>query len=140
MEKIFYRASRFSKIWISVLVAIVYTVLLIVYQRCIQGLEKPAGLGEAIAFLFDYPSSYAAALCIGVALHIITAIVIIAVILCFIGILLSLVQFDVTMIVNLVLGIIMVILNAYFARYVMSLVLAVVIIGGIGWALVNSDN
>lgn len=140
MDRIIYQASRVSKIWTSIIVTIVYVILLVIYQRGILGLEKPAGVGEAITFLFEHPSDYAIALFVGILLHIIAVVVIASAIMCIIGALLSILQFKASMVVSLVIGIIMLVLNSFFAQYVMSLVLAVAIIGGIGWVFINSDN
>ena len=52
------KAYSCTKLWISIIVAIIYSVLLVSYQHHIQGLEKPAGMQEALVFLFNYPQDY----------------------------------------------------------------------------------
>lgn len=42
------KAYSCTKLWISMIVAIIYSVLLVSYQHHIQGLEKPAGMQEAL--------------------------------------------------------------------------------------------
>ena len=63
------KAYSFTKLWISVIVAIIYFVLLVLYQHYIQGLKKPAGMQEALVFLFNYPKDYFGALILGLVIH-----------------------------------------------------------------------
>ena len=63
------KAYSCTKLWISMIVAIIYSVLLVSYQHHIQGLEKPAGMQEALVFLFNYPQDYFGALILGLVIH-----------------------------------------------------------------------
>ena len=63
------KAYSCTKLWISMIVAIIYSVLLVSYQHHIQGLEKPAGMQEALVFLFNYPQDYFGALILGCLLY-----------------------------------------------------------------------
>lgn len=134
------KAYSFTKLWISIIVAIVYFVLLVLYQHYIQGLEKPAGMQEALVFLFKYPKDYFGALILGLVIHAICVAMIICLILCFIGIATSRVAPNVVMMINLGMTIIMIVLNNLYVKYVMALVMAIVIIGIVGWAIVNADT
>ena len=44
------------------------------------------------------------------------------------------------MMINLGMTIIMIVLNNLYVKYVMALVMAIVIIGIVGWAIVNADT
>lgn len=134
------KAYSFTKLWISVIVAIIYFVLLVLYQYYIQGLKKPAGMQEALVFLFNYPKDYFGALILGLVIHAICVAMIICLILCFIGIATSRVAPNVVMMINLGMTIIMIVLNNLYVKYVMALVMAIVIIGIVGWAIVNADT
>ena len=134
------KAYSFTKLWISVIVAIIYFVLLVLYQHYIQGLKKPAGMQESLVFLFNYPKDYFGALILGLVIHAICVAMIICLILCFIGIATSRVAPNVVMMINLGMTIIMIVLNNLYVKYVMALVMAIVIIGIVGWAIVNADT
>ena len=124
------KAYSCTKLWISMIVAIIYSVLLVSYQHHIQGLEKPAGMQEALVFLFNYPQDYFGAL----------IFMIICLILCFIGIVTSRVAPNVVMMINLVMTIIMIVLNNLYVKYVSALVMAIAVIGIVGWAIANADT
>ena len=140
MENIIYHVSRFSKIWVNGAIAIVYAILLVLYQNRIEGLEKPAGFGEALTFLFKDPSDYAVALLIGIILHIMFIAMLAFVVMSLLGILIGELQFNISIGINIVLCVIMGILNVYYAQYVMSLLLAALFICGIVWLFVQSDR
>lgn len=134
------KAYSCTKIGISFSVAVIYGVLLVSYQHCIQGLEKPAGVYEALTFLVKYPKEYCGALTLGLLIHIVCICVIASILLCFVGIVTLRITFNIAMVVNLVLAIVMITLNNLYAKYVTALVLALVVVIGAAWALVNADN
>lgn len=140
MERIIEKANVFTKLWVSIVMTVIYVLCIVTYQRCIQGLEKPAGFAEAVTFLFKYPSEYTEALLVGLLLHIISIVMVVTALLCLLGVLGSCIEFDILVIVNLVLGIIMSILNAFFAKYVFVLALVVAVIGGIAILALTADN
>lgn len=65
---------------------------------------------------------------------------IICLILCFIGIVTSRVAPNVVMMINLVMTIIMIVLNNLYVKYVSALVMAIAVIGIVGWAIANADT
>lgn len=134
------KAYSCTKLWISMIVVIIYSVLLVSYQHHIQGLEKPAGMQEALVFLFNYPQDYFGALILGLVIHAICVVMIICLILCFIGIVTSRVAPNVVMMINLVMTIIMIVLNNLYVKYVSALVMAIAVIGIVGWAIANADT
>lgn len=134
------KAYDCTKIGISLVVATIYGVLLVSYQHCIQGLEKPAGVFEALTFLFKYPKEYCGALVLGVLIHIVCICVIACVLLCFAGVATSRITFNIMMIVNSGLAIVMIILNNLYAKYVTVLVLTLAIVVGVVWVIANTDN
>lgn len=140
VKRIIYQVSKFAKAWMSVITTMIYVVLLMIYQQCIRGLEKPAGVSEAIDFLFKYPSDYMAALLIGIILHIIGIGMAAFVVLYFLGVLLGELPLNILIGANLIIGIIMIVLNLYFVQYVMALVLAMVSIFAVVWAFLNADK
>ena len=129
-----------TKIWISVAISIVYAVLLALYQQCIQGLEKPAGVYEALTFLFKYPKEYCEALILGLFIHATCILMIGIVILCIAGVLKSQLRPNIVMLINLVIAVVMVALSNIYARYVMALVIALVVVIAIIWAITSSDT
>ena len=134
------KAYSCTKLWISMIVAIIYSVLLVSYQHHIQGLEKPAGMQEALVFLFTYAQDYNGALILGLVIHAICVVMIICLILCFIGIVTSRVAPNVVMMINLAMTIIMIVLNNLYVKYVSALVMAIAVIGIVGWAIANADT
>lgn len=140
MEKLIYKVSKFSKIWVNVVIAVTYAILLALYQNRIEGLEKPAGFGEALTFLFKYPSDYAVALLIGIILHIVFIAMLALVILSLLGIWIGELRFEVPIGINIVLCVIIGILNLHYAQYVTSLVLVALFLFGIVWLYAQSER
>lgn len=140
MENLIYHVSRFSKIWVNGAIAIVYAILLVLYQNRIEGLEKPAGFVEALTFLFNDPSDYAVALMLGIILHIMFIAMLALVVLSILGILIDEVQFNISIGINIVLCVIMGILNVHYAQYVMSLLLVAIFLCVMVWLFVQSDR
>ena len=137
---IFEKASCCTKIWISIAISIVYAVLLALYQQCVQGLEKPAGVYEALTFLFKYPKEYCGALILGLLIHAICIATIGIVILCITGVLKSQLRPNIVMLINLVIAVVMVVLNNIYAKYVMALVIALIAVIAIIWVIASSDT
>lgn len=140
MERLIEKANAFTKLWVSIVMTVAYVLCVVTYQKCIQGLEKPAGFGEAVTFLFKYPSEYTKALFVGILLHVICIVMLVTALLCLLGILGSYIEFNILVIVNLVLSIIMSILNAFFAKYVLVLALVIAVICGIVILILTADN
>lgn len=49
---------QISKWYITVIICIVFAIFAAVYFNAVAGLEKPAGIGEALQFLLKDPKSY----------------------------------------------------------------------------------
>lgn len=111
--------------WVkSAIFAVVYTLLLISYVDCIEGLQKPGGFMEALDFLFVNPKEYIIALLVGVALHILPWLLGISVVFAAVAAFL----FDeerkiVLYIIDVVLTIVMIILNENMVHHVGALAL-----------------
>lgn len=140
MDRLIDKAYGFTKLWVSMAVTVMFAILVLGYQECIQGLEKPAGISEAIIFLFKYPGEYLGALVVGVILHIIGIVMLVAALICLLASFCSRIEFDIVIIINLFLGIAMIVLNIIFVRYVMLLAAVAAFTVVIVLAFLDSNN
>lgn len=129
----------------------IYVVLLLLHNYTLKGLERPAGLSEAFIFLFKDPSSYMLAFICGLLAYPVPIILFISLIVSYLIKVLDIqdgyyydnrIDNNIKLweyIIILVVVIAMIILNHLFISYVFLLGLALVVLFGVIYSLLNNN-